>query len=195
MAKKNYLVTNRSSGRVAYALPELGIQARQFEPGETKKLSEDELTALSYIPGGIALMREYLQVQDEEIRNDLVGHTEPEYNMSQEDVKKLILTGSQDEWLDCLDFAPEGVIDLIRNLSIELPLTDTNKMNSFKEKKGYDLARAIQVHQEELAAAAAEKNNTKKTESAAPERRVKVEETTVSRRTTGSKYKIVNKEE
>lgn len=195
--QKNYLVTNRSAGRVAYALPELGIQARTFEPSETKQISEKELQALSYIPGGSALIRDYLQIKDEVVREELIGHTEPEYNMSAADVKKLILTGTMDEWLDCLDFAPEGVIDLVKQISIELPLTDTNKMNSFKEKKGYDLARAIQIRQEEIATAAAEQNKGQSQESATPERRtqVKVEETPVSRRTTGSKYKVVNKEE
>jgi len=36
-------------------------------------------------------------------------------------------TGSLDEFLDCLDFAPEGVKDLIKTLSVELPLNDVSK--------------------------------------------------------------------
>jgi len=36
-------------------------------------------------------------------------------------------TGSLDEFLDCLDFAPEGVTDLIKTLAVELPLNDVAK--------------------------------------------------------------------
>jgi hypothetical protein len=63
--------------------------------------------------------------------------------MDSKAVKDLIQTGTMDEWLDALDFAPEGVIDLIKTLSTELPLTDTQKMQAFKEKKKIDLASMI----------------------------------------------------
>lgn len=153
--EKYYLVTNRSAGLVGYALPEMGIKNREFQPGETKKISAEELTNLSYRPGGTALMRDYLIIQDLDARQELIGHVEPEYNMSPEDVKNLILYGSLDEWLDCLDFAPQGVIDLVQALSLELPLTDTTKMDAFKKKKGIDLARGIRAKQEEAAERAA----------------------------------------
>jgi len=45
---KTYLVTNRSASRVFYAVPELGIKSRTFQPGETKKISYEELEALNY---------------------------------------------------------------------------------------------------------------------------------------------------
>ena len=102
---------------------------------------------------------------------------------------------SQDEWLDCLDFAPEGVIDLIKALAVELPLTDTRKMESFKQKKGIDLARMIQAKREEEAEALAAEAQAQ--ENSAPRRRVApaTTETTENpaRRTSGSKYKVVSK--
>ena len=193
MANKIYLVTNRSAGLVCYAIPELGIKNRTFQPGETKKISEEELINLGYLPGGIELLRHYLQVQDAEIRNDLIGKVEPEYNMSAADVKELILHGTLDEWLDCLDFAPDGVIDLIKTLSIELPLTDTKKMETLKEKKGINIARAIEAKREEELEDAAEAAQKP------AERRVKKEEQVVStnpeRRTSGSKYTIIKKDQ
>ena len=188
-----FLVTNRSAGLVCYAVPDLGIKNREFQPGETKKISKQELTQLSYLPGGLRLIREYLQVQDIQAREEVVGKVEPEYNMTSADVRELILHGSLDEWLDCLDFAPEGVIDLIRQLSIEIPLTDTQKMEAFQQKKGINLARAIQAKKEEaaeMAAAAAQET---------PQRRVKREEARpeepqTARRTSGSKYNVVKKD-
>lgn len=197
MAEKMCLVTNRSAGLVCYTIPEMGIKNREFQPGETKRISRQELVNLSYLPGGTELIRGYLQVQDEEVRNDLVGRVEPEYNMSAADVKELILHGSMDEWLDCLDFAPDGVIDLIKTLSIELPLTDTKKMETFAEKKGINIARAIQAKKEDEAEAAAEKKAAADAR-ATTERRVKQEEKKAEaapseRRTSGSKYTVVKK--
>lgn len=190
-AKQVYLVTNRSASRVCYAVPELGVKLRDFQPGETKKISREELEGLMYVAGGPALLRNYLQVQNEQVRQDLVGHTEPEYNMSVAQVKELITNpNNYDEWLDALDFAPEGVIDLIKSLSVSIPLTDTRKMESFKKKTGVDLARMIQANiesQEEDAAVA----------EAVPQRRVQKEASAPeapARRTTGSKYKVVSKQ-
>lgn len=192
MTDKMFLVTNRSASRVHYAVPELGIKSRDFQPGETKKIKYAELEGLSYLPGGRELIRDYLLIQNEEARNEFVGRVEPEYNMTDKEVKELILHGSLDEWLDCLDFAPEGVIDLIKTLAVELPLTDTRKMDAFKEKKGADLARMIRAKQEEEAELAAAKQK----EEEAPRRRVaqatQQPTQTPGRRTSGSKYKVVS---
>jgi hypothetical protein len=195
MSDKFYLVTNRSASRVGYSVPEIGVKNREFAPGETKKVRREELEELSYQPGGIVLIRDYLLVQDPDVRADLVGEVEPEYNMTAAQVKDLIISGSHDEWLDCLDFAPEGVIDLIKTLAVELPLTDTVKMQSFKEKKGIDIARMIQAKKEEEAELAAQQQQQEQK----PQRRVQPNNTatpqTTQRRTSGSKYKVVKKEE
>ena len=155
MSDRKFIVTNRSASRVHYSVPELGVKSRDFQPGESKQISYAELEGLTYIPGGKELIRDYLLIKDAFARTEFVGHTEPEYNMTSAEVKELILHGSQDEWLDALDFAPEGVIDLIKALAVELPLTDTRKMESFKQKKGTDLARMIRAKQEEEAEALA----------------------------------------
>jgi len=107
------------------------------------------------------LIRDYLLLQDMDVREEFCGNTEPEYNMTAADVQELILHGSMDEWLDCLDFAPEGVLDLIKQLSIELPLTDTRKMDAYKKKTGTDLGKLIQIHAEEIAEEEAAKQEAK----------------------------------
>ena len=185
---KIYLVTNRSASRVFYSIPDLH-RNREFQPGETKKITYEELEQLNFQPGGNVLLRDYLFLQDPEAAKTFIGKVEPEYNMTAVEVKELILNGSMDEWLDCLDFAPEGVIDLIKTLSVELPLTDTRKMQAFKEKKGIDLMRAIQAHMDEQEPAQ---------EPAAQRRTAEVEEKVSAqpeRRTSGSKYKVVSRQE
>lgn len=196
MSDKKFIVTNRSASRLHYSVPELGIKSRDFMPGESKQISYAELEGLSFIPGGKKLIREYLLIQDVPARNEFVGHVEPEYNMTGAEVQELILHGSLDEWLDALDFAPEGVIDLIKTLSVELPLTDTRKMEAFKEKKGSDLARMIRAKQEEEAERAAAQAKSAEAQ-AAQQRRVQPQQAEVpeqnpARRTSGSKYKVVS---
>ena len=135
-------VKNRSAGNVVYTVPDLKVR-RDFLPGETKRIDEDELTQLSYSQGGRILITQYLQILDEPARKEINGPVEPEYNFSDEDVKKLILTGSLDSFLDALDFAPIGVIDLIKKYAVSLPMSDIRKMDALKEKTGFDVMSAI----------------------------------------------------
>ena len=178
---KNYKVTNRSSSLVFYSIPDMRIN-RQFYAGETKQISHEELQALYYQAGGPVLIRDYFLIADAEGVKEFNGEVEPEYYLDAAGVEKLILTGSLDAFLDCLDFAPEGVIDLIKKLAVDLPMTDIRKAESLKEKTGFDCIKAIannKADKEEI------KTETK-------ERRVKIEEDTPvktenpARRTTGS---------
>lgn len=199
--KRMCIVTNRSASRVCYSIPEMGIKLRDFQPSETKRISYDELEALTYQPGGLALMRDFLQIKEEKTREELIGGVEPEYNMNEQQVRELIATpNNYDEWLDCLDFAPEGVIDMIKTLAVSMPLTDTKKMESFKEKTGIDIARQIQAQKEMEAEEAAERANAEvqAERRGQGQRRTAVAAQTASqtgRRTSGSKYKVVSKTE
>ena len=108
-----YNVKNRSAGVATYKIPEIGVR-RSFQPGEVKKISAEELEKLTYRPGGMALLANFLQILDAEAIAKVGLHPQPEYHMSEQDIVKLMQTGSLDEFLDCLDFAPPGVIDLIK---------------------------------------------------------------------------------
>ena len=110
---KMYNVKNRSASMVVYKIPEDGIR-REFAPGESKRIHYSELEKLSYQAGGRALMVNFLQITDEDVTNNLNIHTEAEYYMSEEQIIELIKTGTLDAFLDCLDYAPVGVIVLIQ---------------------------------------------------------------------------------
>ena len=177
-------VKNRGASVVVYKIPELNIR-RSFAPGETKKISYEELEKLTYQPGGMAILTRFLQVQDAQALNSIGARVEPEYHMSEQDIINLIKFGSQDAFLDALDFAPNGVIDLIKKYSISLPMTDMNKKKALKNKFGFDLD-AILRHIEE------EKEDDTEAFTSNTERRVKVEEAPAGRRTT-PKYNVVSK--
>ena len=147
MAKVNpktyfYNVKNRSAGTVLYSIPEDHIR-RRFTPGETKRISYEELLHLSYQPGGREMMANFLQIQSTGVPKSLGIKTEPEYYMSEQDVINLLKTGSLDAFLDCLDFAPAGVIELVKKFAVDLPLADYDKRQALKNKTGFDVDAAV----------------------------------------------------
>ena len=137
-----YNVKNRSSSVVVYKIPETNLR-REFAPGETKKIPFGELEKLTYQQGGRELLEQFLQIIDEAVTSDLNVRREIEYDMSESQVKDLLLSGSLDAFLDALDFAPIGVVDLIKSMSVSLPLTDLNKRKALKEKTGFDVYKDL----------------------------------------------------
>lgn len=191
MTNKVYTVKNRSASMVVYNLPEIGVR-REFMPSEIKKnISYDELEKLSYQSGGRELIANFLQILDEQVLDNLGIATQPEYYMSEADIVNLMKTGSLDEFLDFLDFAPVGNMDLLKKLSVSVPLTDYDKRLALKDKTGFDVDTAIK----NLEAEKAEENEGKE-KAALSGRRVqpKTEEKPAGRRTSGTNYKIVTKE-
>ena len=142
-----YSVKNRSSSVVVYRIPETNLR-REFAPGETKKIPFGELEKLTYQEGGRELLENFLQIMENEVTSDLGVNREVEYNMSEKEIAALLQTGSLDAFLDALDFAPIGVIDLIKTMAVQLPLTDMNKRKALKQKTGFDVDKAL-VHIEE----------------------------------------------
>ena len=141
-------VTNRSNGVVVYQIPDLGNLVRRFMKGETKEVTFEELKKLSYVPGGQTLLVENLIVDNKEAIAELLGAVEPEYNYTEAQIKELLLRGSLDAFLDCLDFAPEGVLDLIKDLAVTLKINDIAKRDAIKKKLHFDVTKAIEINEE-----------------------------------------------
>lgn len=181
---KKYNVKNRSASMAIYTIPEAGIR-REFMPGETKQIPKTELDQLIFQPGGREILSSFLQVYDDEITKEYNIKTEPEYYMNEQQIVELIRTGELDAFLDCLDWAPIGVIDLIKGFAVSLPMTDTRKIEALKNKTGFDVEKA-------LANKALEAEGDDVKEEPQKERRVQPATNEPVRRTT-SKYKVVEK--
>ena len=138
-------VVNKYNGTVGYDVPDLSVH-RNFYSGESKDITFDELEKLSFAPGGRTILSEFLEVTNKEAIAALFGREpEPEYHYTKEDIKKVMTTGTLDQFLDCLDFAPESVKETIKDLAVELPLNDVAKRNAIQEKLGFDVTRAIEI--------------------------------------------------
>ena len=107
--------------------------------------------------------------------------------MSEADVYNLITRGSLDSFLDALDFAPISVIDLIKKLSIDIPMVDIHKRKALKEKTGFDVEAALKHNAEDK-----EDDNKTILKQNNGERRVKPAEAPAGRRTT-PKYNVITK--
>jgi hypothetical protein len=181
-------VKNRSHSTVVYTLPEMSIR-RQFTPGEVKQVSIAELEALTYRPGGLNIIIDCLLILDQGIANQIINRKiEPEYWLDNEGIIKLMKEGSLDEFLDCLDFAPNGVIELIKVAATKLPLNDVEKRAALKQKTGYDVDRALL----NMRLVKEEEESEGKTEEVKVERRV---QKAPGRRAETPNYKVVKQGE
>lgn len=194
---KKVQVRNRSNRVVIYHVDDMNVR-REFQPGETKLIPVGELIALSQKAGGAYIIRNSLFIQDAPTVKEMPMKVEPEYYLDDKGVIDLLKNGSVDALLDCLDFAPGGVIELVKKYAVDLPITDTRKIKAIYEKTGFKVDMALK-HKEELAAEAAEaagQTDSGMEVKAAPTRRVQTAtaQETTGRRTT-PKYNVVSKKD
>ena len=178
-------ITNRCGGIAIYKIPEHGIR-REFNAGETKQVPYQELVWLSYQPGGRNMMSNTFLIEEVKTTESLNIHTEPEYFMTEQDVIDMLLNGSVDELKDALDFAPTGVIQIIKDQAVALPVYDMRKREAILKMTGFDVTSAIANN---------EPDEDEAVEAPAATRRVQKEVPTVTQeaptRRTESKYKVI----
>lgn len=139
-------VTNRNVGYTCYTLRDSGV-TRTFTPAETKKIPLEELKQLQFVEGGDYILKNCLLINDKDALSALdMENVEPEYYYTEEDVKKLLESGSLDQLEDCLNFAPDGVIDIIKRVAVATELPDTRKRKLILDKTGFSIDNAIKVN-------------------------------------------------
>lgn len=177
-------VTNRCGGKAIYKIPEHGIR-REFNSGETKMIPYQELIWLSYQPGGRNMMTNTFLIEEIKVTKELNIHTEPEYFMTEADIINMLQNGTVEELMDALDFAPTGIVQIIKDQAVALPLYDMRKRQAILEMTGFDVTSAITNN---------EPDEDEKVEAPAATRRVRKEETetpTAPARRTEPKYKVI----
>lgn len=181
-------VRNRNNGETWYQLDN-GI-VRTFQRDEIKKVPFKELVELSYSQGGQALLEESLVIENKDALASLNMEVEPEYFYEESDIRMLLFDGTYDEFADFLDFAPDGAIEIAKDIAVKEEIPDVRKRDMLSEKTGLNINNAIMVNH--IMDDEEKKEETKK------ERRVKSAETeTKSERRTVApatpKYKVVDK--
>lgn len=180
-------VTNRNNGSTGYTVADLGIH-RHFSPNESKDITMDELRKLSYVPGGRYIIENCLIIHNEEAVREILTDVEPEYFYTEAEIKQLLTKGSLDQLLDCLDYAPEGVISLVKNMAVDMKLNDVSKRDAIKDKTGFDVSRAIEIKIESEKTDEVVETSSRR---AAPIVTKTENEEGAARRTTAPRYNVV----
>jgi hypothetical protein len=153
-------VINRSSGGVGYEIPDSNGLIRTFQKREKKKIPFEEIRKLLYQVGGEYIFTNLLVIKNEEAVKELFStRPEPEYYYTEVEVRTLLETGTLDQLLDCLDFAPEGVIDIIKDVAVKIKLNDVSKRDAILAKTGFNVSKAIEINEETDVEEASEKIN------------------------------------
>lgn len=183
----NYVtVTNRNNGTTGYTLQN-GVR-RQFQIGQSRKVDLEELRELAAVPGGEYILQNYLIINDKTALDYLNIEPEPEYFYTEKEIKDLLLNGSLDQFEDCLNFAPQGVIDLVKSMAIDLKLPDIRKRELIFQKTGFNVTNALNVN------AILDAEDKKKEDKPKVERKAKpiTETTEPVRKTIPPKYNVVS---
>lgn len=194
MIDKNTLVkvVNKYNGTVGYDVPDLGVH-RNFYPNESKDITFEELEKLSFAPGGDVILKDFLEITDENVIKYLFSkESEPEYHYTKDDIKQLMEVGTLDQFLDCLDFAPESVKEIIKDMAVELPLNDVKKREAIQKQLGFDVTKAIEIKNTKYDGdnESVETNVSKTIRRTAP-----IKSDNSAPTPSGRRYKPVNKEE
>ena len=185
-------VENRANAIVCYKVPETNV-IRRFVPGETKEIEMGELRQAIQIPGIFRLIESELIIHSKEAVNELLPNAEPEYFYDKSDVVFLLEKGTLDQLKDALDFAPDGVIELIKEHAVNGELNDMRKREAILAATNFNVTNAIEIARQ------ANENTPiaeTKTRRAAPiGENDSVETAAPVRRAATPKYKIVSKSE
>ena len=113
---------------------------------------------------------------------------QPEYFYEKQQVIQLLKNGSMDEFLDCLDFAPEGVIQLLKNCAVELPLNDVAKREVLLDKLDFDVAKTIDIRK------ATSQNNSNSSNKASTRRVVSTEKENSQKKVSSTGRRVIKRE-
>ena len=146
MVEKNREIklTNRDNGTVGYTIPDLNLH-RTFSGGETKTITFEELEKLAWVKGGLNLLKDYLIIQDKEAAEELLGNVEPEYYYTKDTIRTLLTEGTLEQLQDTLDFAPKGVIDLVKEEAVELPVNNVAMRDEILKKTNFNVDKAVEM--------------------------------------------------
>ena len=155
-------VRNMVNHKVVYKIPDQNRRI-EFEPFQERKITAGELRALHYTSGGETLLHEFLCVKNDILREEFnIPKDQIEYDWELKDIKHILLDESNNTLIaslqDALDFAPEGIRDMIIDYAVIWKIPDTNRRKIITQMTGIDINKQIEFS--ELVETTTEGNNT-----------------------------------
>lgn len=137
-------ITNLLDCTCGYIVDLTGVR-RILPPHASFKVKASELRELFYQRGGQELLHNYIRVGNKALAQEFgvdVDNT-PEYNWGRKDVIDALNNPDIDILLDALDFAPDGIKQLIADVAVETEVADVNKRKAISDKLGIDVDAMI----------------------------------------------------
>lgn len=147
---KEVKVWSIGAGTTAYALEDPKVN-RAWIPGELKLITFHELYSLTNHPGGRYLLENNLQIKDRAVRDALGLPNEPEYLYTEEDAKRLVLSGDKDAILDALEFGPVGLASMIKHAAV-VETKDVDMVEFFNKLFSMNIQETRAAQREESSA-------------------------------------------
>ena len=184
---KRIKVINRTDGGLAYSIDSLRVSRYWPKPGDFLNISVAELLELRTVQGGTKILEECLLIEDPEALKILYPDTEiePEYNYGIKEIEYLLQEASLEQLLDTLDYAPKGVLDLIRLKAVERLPNETSKIVAINEKFDIDINKIHELNNEKDIKVTEEK----------PKRKRRTKPLTEEKTIDIPKYNVVSKED
>lgn len=145
MSEEKIVVQNLTNNNITYIDDNGGLKRRfVFRAQQSIPMDKDIIDRMSYDTGGARLLKEFLSVKNEEVRESIgIPGDQIEYDWTSKDVIELLKNGEEDALKDALDFAPQGIIDMIVDEAVALPLSDRNKVEIITEMTGCNVESMI----------------------------------------------------
>lgn len=136
-------VSNMTDHEIGYSLTS-GVK-RYIRPGVSIAVSAKELRDLRAESGGEAMIHDFLRIENKSMRKEFgIDDDLIEYDWTQKDVDDVLLNKEIDYLLDALDYAPAGIVDMIKTRAIELEIPNMNKRKAIQDKTGVNITSCIE---------------------------------------------------
>lgn len=138
-------VRNMVNHRVVYTIPEEHRRV-VFEAFQEKKIPAKELRALNYTVGGSILLKNYLCVKSIDMRAEFnIPSDQIEYDWTEKDIQHVLLSNDSpiEQLEDALDFAPQGIREMIVDYAVEWKIPDSNRRKVISKMMNLDIDEMI----------------------------------------------------
>jgi len=139
-------VRNLVDHKVVYVVPEEHRRV-VFEGFQEKKIPAKELRALNYTVGGAELIHNYLCVKDKDMREEFnIPSDLVEYDWTIKDIQRVLtdLSSPIEELEDALDFAPEGIREMLTDYAVKWKIPDSNRRKIISKMTGVNIDKMIE---------------------------------------------------
>lgn len=137
------MVENMCGHRIGIFL-QSSNQRRYFEPNVPMPMKVADIRELNWQSGGQYMLMNQLRIKNKDLAYEIgVPEDLIEYWWTTQDIVNALTTSSLDVFLDALDWAPEGIIEQMKNQAIKLEISDNRRIKALQERTGADITAII----------------------------------------------------